>query len=62
MTHTAKGHSRRKIILGAGAGLAGIIATGRAPVFAQTAPRKLVFAHLNAAPESAAVAFAWTGS
>jgi TRAP-type transport system periplasmic protein len=41
------------------AGLAGIIATGRAPAIAQTEAKKLVFAHINAAPESAAVAFAW---
>jgi tripartite ATP-independent transporter DctP family solute receptor len=40
-------------------GLAGIIATGRAPAFAQAAPKKLVFAHINAQPESAAVAFQW---
>ena len=29
------------------------------PAFAQTQPKKLVFAHINAAPESAAVAFDW---
>src|SRR3984957_8464633 len=40
-------------------GLAGILATGRAPALAQTAPKKLVFAHINAVPESAAVAFDW---
>jgi tripartite ATP-independent transporter DctP family solute receptor len=51
--------SRRRILnLGIG-GLAGILAAGRAPVFAQAQPKKLVFAHINAAPESAAVAFAW---
>jgi TRAP-type transport system periplasmic protein len=49
----------RRTLLRAGAGMAGIIATGRAPVFAQTAPKKLVFAHINAVPESAAVAFDW---
>src|SRR5450631_1238366 len=49
----------RRHVLGAGAGLAGIIATGRAPAIAQTAPKKLVFAHINAVPESAAVAFDW---
>jgi tripartite ATP-independent transporter DctP family solute receptor len=48
--------SRRKVLT-AGAGLAGILATGRAPAFAQTQPKKLVFAHINAIPESAAVAF-----
>ena len=50
--------NRRKL-LAAGGGLAGILATGRAPVFAQTQPKKLVFAHINAVPESAAVAFDW---
>ena len=40
-------------------GLAGILASGRAPAVAQTAPKKLVFAHINPEPESAAVAFAW---
>jgi tripartite ATP-independent transporter DctP family solute receptor len=54
----APGHSRRGFLAGA-AGLAGILATGRAPAFAQTAAKKLVFAHINAPPESAAVAFAW---
>ncbi|HYS48358.1 MAG TPA: TRAP transporter substrate-binding protein [Xanthobacteraceae bacterium] len=39
--------------------MAGIIASGRAPAFAQTAAKKLVFAHIVAPPESAAVAFAW---
>jgi tripartite ATP-independent transporter DctP family solute receptor len=51
--------SRRRLIGGAGASLAGIIASGRAPVFAQTAAKKLVFAHIVAPPESAAVWFAW---
>jgi tripartite ATP-independent transporter DctP family solute receptor len=49
----------RRSLLRASAGMAGIIATGRAPAFAQTAPKKLVFAHINAVPESAAVAFDW---
>src|SRR5215472_6330189 len=51
--------SRRRVIATAGAGLAGILASGRAPLFAQTAAKKLVFAHINARPESAADAFAW---
>jgi tripartite ATP-independent transporter DctP family solute receptor len=50
--------SRRGLLQG-GVGLAGILATGRAPVFAQTAAKKLVFAHINAIPESAAVGFDW---
>ena len=52
-------HSRRNFLAAASAGLAGILATGRAPVLAQAAPRKLVFAHLTAEPESGAVAFSW---
>ena len=50
--------SRRNFVA-AGAGLAGILATGRAPLSAQAAAKKLVFAHINPAPESAALAFAW---
>src|SRR5437868_14181876 len=49
----------RRTLLRAGAGMAGILAPGRAPAFAQTQPKKLVFAHINAIPESAAVAFDW---
>ncbi|SHN85377.1 TRAP transporter substrate-binding protein [Bradyrhizobium erythrophlei] len=49
----------RRTLLRAGGGLAGILATGGAPVFAQAQPKKLVFAHINAVPESAAVAFDW---
>ena len=49
----------RRSVLRTGAGMAGILATGRAPVFAQAQPKKLVFAHINAIPESAAVAFDW---
>src|SRR6202165_1669754 len=49
----------RRTLLRAGAGMAGILATGRAPAFAQAQPKKLVFAHINAVPESAAVAFDW---
>jgi tripartite ATP-independent transporter DctP family solute receptor len=51
--------SRRRFIAGAGAGLAGIIASGRAPALAETAARKLVFAHIVPEPESGAVAFSW---
>jgi TRAP-type C4-dicarboxylate transport system substrate-binding protein len=49
----------RRMLLRTGAGMAGILATGRAPAFAETQPKKLVFAHINAVPESAAVAFDW---
>ena len=49
----------RRRLLRAGAGITGILATGRVPAIAQTQPKKLVFAHINAVPESAAVAFDW---
>src|ERR1700694_640404 len=49
----------RRTLLRAGAGMAGILAPGRAPACAQPQPKKLVFAHINAIPESAAVAFDW---
>jgi tripartite ATP-independent transporter DctP family solute receptor len=49
----------RRTMLASSAGLAGILATGRAPAIAQTQPKKLVFAHVNAAPESAAINFEW---
>jgi tripartite ATP-independent transporter DctP family solute receptor len=52
------GIARRRFLAGT-AGLAGIIASGRAPAFAQAAPKKLVFAHINPLPESAAASFAW---
>src|SRR5205809_2319131 len=47
---------RRSLIKG---GMAGILASGLAPSFARAEPKKLVMAHLNAIPESAAVAFDW---
>src|SRR3981081_4150338 len=56
---TSRVSFNRRTLLRAGAGMAGILATGRAPAFAQSAPKKLVFAHINAIPESAAVAFDW---
>src|SRR5262249_326856 len=42
-----------------GPGLAGSLAPGRAPAFAQAAPKKLLGAHIVPPPESAAVAFEW---
>src|SRR6202166_4118361 len=51
--------TRRRFLAGSAAGLATILAAGRAPAFAQTAAKKLVFAHINASPESAALAFEW---
>ena len=50
--------SRRRLLRRAAGGLAGIVALGRAPAFAQSAPKKLVMAHIVAPPESSAVAFA----
>ena len=49
----------RRTLLQASAAISGILATGRAPATAQTQSKKLVFAHINAVPESAAVAFDW---
>ena len=45
---------RRSLVKG---GMAGILATGLAPLVARAEAKKLVMAHLNAVPESAAVAF-----
>ena len=50
--------SRRGFLVGTGAGVAGILAAGHAPAFAQAAPKKLVFAHITST-DSAADAFAW---
>src|SRR5260370_653521 len=47
---------RRSLVKG---GMAGILASGLAPSFARAEVKKLVMAHLNALPESAAVAFDW---
>src|SRR5712691_8696679 len=47
---------RRSLVKG---GMAGILASGLAPSFARAEAKKLVMAHLNAVPESAAVAFDW---
>jgi tripartite ATP-independent transporter DctP family solute receptor len=48
--------TRRRVLQTAGA--AGAIALTKAPAFAQAQPKKLVFAHVTAEPESSAVAFA----
>lgn len=47
---------RRSLMKG---GMAGILATGLAPSIARAEPKKLVMAHINAVPESAAIAFDW---
>jgi TRAP-type transport system periplasmic protein len=51
--------ARRRFLASAGGGMAAILASGRAPVFAQAKPIKLVFAHVAAAPEAGAVVFDW---
>jgi TRAP-type C4-dicarboxylate transport system substrate-binding protein len=48
--------TRRRVLQAAGA--LSFLALGKAPVFAQAQPKKLVFAHVTAEPESSAVAFA----
>ena len=50
--------TRRGIIQAAG-GLAGILALGRAPAFAQAAPKKLIIAHVVPTPETGAMAMDW---
>ena len=50
--------SRRTLLRSAG-GLAGILTTGRAPVFAQAAPKKMQIAAVNPVPESGAIALDW---
>jgi TRAP-type transport system periplasmic protein len=49
----------RRTLLRATGGLAGILATAKAPVFAQAAPKKLQIAAVNPSPESGAVALDW---
>jgi tripartite ATP-independent transporter DctP family solute receptor len=49
--------TRRRFLQQTGGGLAGALALGRASAFSQTAPKKLVMAHIVAPPESSAVAF-----
>ena len=50
--------SRRALIKSA-VGLAGILALGKAPAFAQTEPKKLIIAHIVPPPESGAVQLKW---
>ena len=51
--------SRRRILAAGTAGMAAILASGRAPVFAQAKATQLIWAHITAPPESGAVAFEW---
>src|SRR3954467_12673811 len=50
--------TRRRLLVTAGAGFTGALTLGKAPAFAQAAPKKLVWAHNVAPPESGAIAFA----
>lgn len=56
MKISSRNLSRRRIMHG---GMAGIIGASLAPTVARAEAKKLVFAHINAVPESAAVAFDW---
>lgn len=49
----------RRLLLRSAGGLAGILATGRAPAFAQAQPKKLQIAAVNPVPESGAIALDW---
>ena len=51
--------SRRQALVAGSAGMAGILASGRAPLFAQAAPKKLVFANILGAPDVGGVGFEW---
>src|SRR3954452_24193368 len=51
--------SRRRLLQAGSGGLAAILATGRAPVFAQAQPKKLDFAHILPPPDSGGIAFDW---
>jgi tripartite ATP-independent transporter DctP family solute receptor len=55
-SRSLSGVQRRRLVKG---GLAGLLASGLAPSIARAEPKKLVMAHINAVPESAAVAFEW---
>ena len=57
MIRNSPSTTRRRLLQRAVGGLAGILAIRRAPAFSQTAPKKLVMAHIVAPPESSAVAF-----
>jgi tripartite ATP-independent transporter DctP family solute receptor len=49
----------RRTLLRATGGLTTILATGRAPAFAQSAPKKMQIASVNPVPESGAIAMDW---
>ena len=58
MSRATPAPTRRRLLQEAAGGVAGIVALGRAPAFAQSAAKKLIMAHIVAPPESSAVAFA----
>ena len=47
--------SRRNLVAAASGGMAAILLTGRAPVYAQTQPKKLDFANILGAPDGGGV-------
>ena len=51
--------SSRRAVLRAGGGLAGILASGKAPAFAQAKTKKMQIAAVNPVPESGAIALDW---
>ena len=55
-SRSLSGIRRRSLVKG---GMAGILASGLAPTMARAEAKKLVMAHINAIPESAAIAFDW---
>src|SRR3954454_22336741 len=59
ITRVPRSIIRRRNILQSAGGLAGILALGKAPAFAQAQPKKLVIAHITPPPESGAVALDW---
>ena len=55
-TRNTKTAVTRRSLMQAGAGIAGILATGRAPAFAQAQPKKLDFANILGAPDVGGIA------
>ena len=55
-TRNIKTAVTRRSLMQAGAGFAGILATGRAPAFAQAQPKKLDFANILGAPDVGGIA------
>jgi tripartite ATP-independent transporter DctP family solute receptor len=58
MKHQSIGFSRRRMLAATG-GLAGILATGRAPAFAQTTPKKLIIAYTSPPPDVVGIGLDW---